>query len=322
MKGARVSRLRPIPYRRPPVFHSMANISDYLPAETMRKLETLSIRSRYVAEAAQSGAHRSKLKGQSVEFADRREYVKGDNLRHLDWKVFGRTEKFVIRQYEEETSLRVHIIMDASASMAYSGSRERGSKYDYCARMAAALAYLVTRQQDAVSLTIYDNEVRDRIPCRGGAGHLRLFVNRLASHQPQNVTNTGHALHSLAVQLSRRGLIVLMTDCFDDTEALFSAIAHFRKRMNDVVLLQVLDPVELDLSIHAVSEFEDLETGERLELDPAHSRAAYKAELQRFLDEIREKCGVMNVDYRLVSTVESFDDFIQQYLLERRRMAL
>jgi uncharacterized protein (DUF58 family) len=300
----------------------MANITEYLPAETMRKLESLSIRSRYVAEGAQSGGHRSKLKGQSVEFADRREYVKGDNLRHLDWKVFGRTEKFVIRQFEEETSLRVHIILDASASMAYTGSSDRVSKYDYCARMAAALAYLVTRQQDSVSLTIYDNEVRDRIPCRGGAGHLRLLVNRLAANQPQNVTNTGHALHSLAVQLSRRGLIVLMTDAFDDTEALFSAIAHFRKRMNDVVLLQVLDPVEMDLSINAVSEFEDLETGEKLELDPAHARKAYKAELQRFLDAIREKCGVMNVDYRLASTAEGFDDFIQQYLLERRRMAL
>jgi uncharacterized protein (DUF58 family) len=300
----------------------MANITDYLPAETMRKLESLSIRSRYVAQGAQSGAHRSKLKGQSVEFADRREYVKGDNLRHLDWKVFGRTEKFVIRQFEEETSLRVHIIVDASASMSYSGATERGSKYDYCARMAAALAYLVTKQQDSVSLTIYDNEVRDRIPCRGGAGHLRLLVNRLSANEPKNVTDTGHALHSLAVQLSRRGLIVLMSDCFDDTEAIFSAIAHFRKRMNDVVLIQVLDPVELDLSIHAVSEFEDLETGEKLELDPSHSRAAYKAELQKFLDSIREKCGVMNVDYRLASTAEGFDDFIQQYLLERRRMAL
>jgi uncharacterized protein (DUF58 family) len=300
----------------------MASITELLTPEAMRKLESLSIRSRYVAEGAQSGAHKSRLKGQSVEFADRREYVKGDNLRHLDWKVFGRTEKYFIRQFEEETSLRVHLLLDASASMGYSGAPDRPTKYDYCRRLAAALAYLVTRQQDSVSLSVYDSEVRDCLPCRSGARHLRLVVERLLANEPKNVTDTGHALHSLAGQFSRRGLIVLMSDCFDDPDAIFSAIAHFRKRMNDVVLLQVLDPVELELSLNTVSEFVDLETGERLELDPVYARKAYKEELQRFIDQIRERCGVMNVDYRLVSTVEGFDSFIQQYLQERRRMAL
>jgi uncharacterized protein (DUF58 family) len=300
----------------------MASISDFLTPEVLRKLESLAIRSRYVAEGAQSGGHKSKLKGQSVEFADRREYVKGDNLRHLDWKVFGRTEKYFIRQFEEETSLRVHILLDASASMGFSGGHDRPTKYEYCGRLAAALAYLVTRQQDSVSLTLYDSEIRDRLPCRGGARHLRLVVERLAANSPRNVTDTGHALHALAGQLSRRGLIVLMSDCFDSPEAIFSAIAHFRKRMNDVVLLQVLDPVELELSLETVSEFVDMETGERVEVDPAHARKAYKEELQRFIDGIKERCGVMNVDYRLVSTAEGFDDFIQQYLQDRRRMAL
>ncbi|MEK0445560.1 MAG: hypothetical protein RLZZ399_881 [Verrucomicrobiota bacterium] len=299
----------------------MANITDFLTPEALRKLESLAIRSRYVSEGAQSGAHKSKLKGQSVEFADRREYVKGDNLRHLDWKVFARTEKYFIRQFEEETSLRVHLLLDASRSMAF-GGQGRPHKYDYATRLCAALAYLVTKQQDSVSLTVYDQEVRDRLPCRNGARHLRTLVDRLAVNEPRNVTNTGKALHSLAEQLSRRGLIVIFSDCMDDPDGIFSAIAHFRKRMNDVVLLQILDPVELELSIDTVSEFVDMETGERLELDPAHARKAYKDELQRFIDGIRERCGVMNVDYRLVSTADGFDDFIQQYLIDRRRMAL
>jgi uncharacterized protein (DUF58 family) len=296
-------------------------ISDFLSAETMRKLETLAVRSRYVAEGGRAGAHKSPLKGQSVEFNDRRAYVKGDNLRHLDWKVFGRTERYVVRQYEEETSLRVHVVIDASASMSFAGG-ERPSKYLYACRLAAALGYIVSKQQDSIGLTVYDNTVREMVPTKAGPRHLRLFIERLAAHEPQQITDTGKALHALAEMLSRRGLVVLLTDCFDDPEAIFGALAHFRKKMHDVILLQILDPTELELDINRMAEFEDLETGEKLELDPTFARKAYKEELQRFIDQCREKCQLMNVDYRLVSTSESFEDFITQYLNERRRMSL
>jgi uncharacterized protein (DUF58 family) len=299
----------------------MASITDLLTPEAMKKLEQLAVRSRYVSEGSMSGGHRSPLKGQSVEFADRREYVKGDNLRSLDWKVFGRTERYYIRQFEEETSLRVHVILDGSGSMSY-GSSGRLTKYDYACRVAAALGYIVSKQQDSLGLTIYDNEVRDMVPARSGTRHLRLFVERLQAHKPQAVTDTGKALHALAGMLSRRGLIVLLTDCFDDPEAVFNALAHFRKRMHDVILLQILDPVELELSINSVAEFIDLETGEKLELDPVAARHAYKQELQKAIDRCREKCAVLNVDYRLVSTADSYEDFVHQYLLERRRMSL
>lgn len=299
----------------------MASITDLLTPEAMRKLEQLVVRSRYVSEGAMSGAHRSALKGQSVEFADRREYAKGDNLRHLDWKVFGRTERYYIRQFEEETSLRVHVVIDASGSMAY-GSEGQFTKFQYACRVAAALGYIVSKQQDSLGLTIYDNVVREMVPARGGPRHLRLFVERLNANEPRGVTDTGKALHALAEMISRRGLIVLMTDCFDDPDAVFNAIAHFRKKMHDVILLQILDPVELELSINRVAEFIDLETGEKLELDPTHARLAYKQELQNFIDQVRAKCAVMNVDYRLVSTAETFEDFVHQYLMDRRRMSL
>ncbi|HZJ14988.1 MAG TPA: DUF58 domain-containing protein [Chthoniobacteraceae bacterium] len=298
----------------------MPSITDLITPEAMRKLEQLVVRSRYVSEGAMSGAHKSPLKGQSVEFADRREYTKGDNLRHLDWKVFGRTERYYIRQFEEETCLRVHIIIDASGSMAY-GSGEL-TKYQYACRLAAALGYIVSKQQDSLGLTIYDNEVREMVPARGGTRHLRLFIERLGAHEPKNVTDTGKALHALAEMISRRGLIVLLTDCFDDSEALFNAIAHFRKKMHDVILMQILDPVELELSINSIAEFIDLETDEKLEIDPIAARQAYKEELQKAIDATREKCAVLNVDYRLVSTGESFEDFVHQYLMERRRMSL
>jgi uncharacterized protein (DUF58 family) len=299
----------------------MAGITDLLTAEAMRKLQTLVLRSRYVVEGFRAGVHPSPLKGASVEFADHRQYVKGDNLRNLDWKVFGRTERYYVKRFEEETSLRTHVVIDGSASMAY-GSAGRISKYEYACRIAAALGYIVNRQQDALGLTIFDEEIRVHVPARSGSRHLREFIERLTLHRPENPTDTGRSLHALAGMISRRGLIVLISDLFDNPEAIFRAIAHFRKKMHDVILLQVLDPCELDLSIDGVSEFIDMETGARLELDPAQARLAYRQELQKAIDECREKCAVLNVDYRLVSTAESFEEFIAHYLAERRRMSI
>jgi uncharacterized protein (DUF58 family) len=296
-------------------------IADFLTPEGMRKIERMVIRARSVVESSRSGMHESPLKGASVEFADHRQYVKGDNIRFIDWKVFGRTERYYVKQFEEETSLRVHVIIDGSGSMGF-GAEGRLTKYEYACRVAAALGYLVTKQQDSLGLTIYDNDIRQHVPSRSGTRHLRVFLERLAEHEPKNRTDTGHALHALAEMIYRRGLIVLMSDLFDDPEAVFQAVAHFRKKMHDVILLQVLDPVELELSINRVAEFIDMETGEKLELDPSSARLAYKQALQQAIDQARERCVLMNVDYRLVSTAETFEDFVHQYLAERRRMSL
>lgn len=296
-------------------------LSDYLTPEMMRKLDGFMLRSRYVVEGFQVGAHASPLKGASVEFNDYRQYVKGDNLRNLDWKVFGRTDRYYIKQFEEETNLRVQVIIDGSGSMGY-GSIGHRTKYTYACQIAAALGYIVSKERDSLGVTIYDNEVRQHIPARSGKRHLGVVLDRLAAHTPQHRTDTGQALHMLAEMVSRRGMIVLISDLFDDASAVFNALAHFRKKMHDVILLQVLDPVELDLSIDRMAEFIDMETGEKLEIDPSSARLAYKQELQKLIDECREKCSVLNVDYRLVSTDQSFEDFVHQYLMERRRMSL
>ena len=196
------------------------------------------------------------------------------------------------------------------------------SKFDYACRLAASFGYLVCKQQDSLGLTIYDNELRQEIPARSGMRHFRFILEKLAGHKADGRTDTGRALHSLAERSFRRGMIVLMSDLFDDPDAVFRAVAHFRKKMHDVILLQILDPAELELSFDRVAEFVDMETGEKLEIDPALARVAYKEELQKSIDACREKCAVMNVDYRLVSTAGSFEDFIHQYLAERRRMSL
>lgn len=299
----------------------MQGISDFLTPEAMRKLEALSLRSRTLVEGFRAGSHASPLKGASIEFADHRQYVKGDNLRNLDWKVFGRTERYFIKQFEEETNLRVYVLIDGSGSMGFC-SGEQLPKYEYACRIAASLGYIVSKQQDSLGLTIYDDEVREEIPARGGMRHFRLILERLATHRPARRTDTGRALHALAERTFRRGLIVVMSDLLDDPDAIFKAVAHFRKKLHDVILLQILDPAELTLSFERMAQFEDMETGEKLEIDPALARLAYQRELQKAIDEAREKCAVMNVDYRLVSTAESFEDFIHQYLTERRRMSL
>ena len=298
----------------------MAGIADFLTPEAMRKLESLALRSRFVVEGFRAGSHASPLKGASVEFADHRQYVKGDNLRNLDWKVFGRTERYYVKQFEEETNLRVHVIIDGSGSMGFRSGEL--SKFDYACRLAASFGYLVCKQQDSLGLTIYDNELRQEIPARSVMRHFRFILEKLAGHKADGRTDTGRALHSLAERSFRRGMIVLMSDLFDDPDAVFRAVAHFRKKMHDVILLQILDPAELELSFDRVAEFVDMETGEKLEIDPALARVAYKEELQKSIDACREKCAVMNVDYRLVSTAGSFEDFIHQYLAERRRMSL
>ncbi|MCG3147340.1 MAG: hypothetical protein PCFJNLEI_00779 [Verrucomicrobiae bacterium] len=296
-------------------------ISDFLTPEAMRKLDGFVLRSRYVVEGFQVGSHASPLKGASVEFNDYRQYVKGDNLRNLDWKVFGRTDRYYIKQFEEETNLRVQVIIDGSGSMGY-GSAGQKTKYEYACHVAAALGYIVSKERDSLGVTIYDNEVRQHVPARSGKRHLRVFLERLAGHTPKNRTDTGLALHALAEMISRRGMIVLLSDLFDDPPAVFNALAHFRKKMHDVILLQILDPVELDLAIDRMAEFIDMETGEKLEIDPSSARLAYKQELQKLIDQCREKCAVLNVDYRLVSTDQGFEDFVHQYLMERRRMSL
>ena len=300
----------------------ITGISDFLSPQAMRKLDMFDLRSRYVVEGFQAGMHSSPLKGSSVEFTDYRQYTKGDNLRNLDWKVFGKTDRYYIKQFEEETNLRVQVILDASGSMGYGSSVDGLTKYQYACRVASAFAYLVIKQQDSVGITVYDDKIRTHVPPRSGKRHLRVFLERLAENEPQNKTDTGKALHTLAEMISRRGLIVLMSDLFDDPQAVFNAVAHFRKKMHDVILFQILDPVELELSIDRMAEFIDMETGEKLELDPSSARLAYKQELQKFIDAARERCQVMNVDYRLVTTEQNFEDFIHQYLDERRRMSL
>ena len=297
----------------------MSGYTDFLSEETMRKLDGLMLGSRWTAEGGRAGHHNSVVKGASVEFRDHRDYVQGDSLRHLDWKVFGRSERYYIKQFQEETSLRVHLVLDASASMAFRHSG-RTTKFDFVRELAAAVAYLANRQQDSVGLVIYDDEVRHGLPAKGGSRHARHFLEALAAHQPGGRTDTGKALEALAGGMARRGLVFMCSDMLDSPEAVFRALAHFRRRGHDVILAHVLDPAELNLPFEGASDFIDMETGECLEADAAMVRRAYCEAVTTAIEGFRTRCGELRVDFRLVTTDCAPCDFLRDLLSDRKRL--
>jgi uncharacterized protein (DUF58 family) len=297
----------------------MSGFSDFLSPEAMRRLDRLALGSRWTAEGGRAGKHASVLKGASVEFRDHRDYVQGDSLRHLDWKVFGRSERYYIKQFQEETSLRVHLVLDASASMAFKHSGKT-TKFGFARELSASAVYLAHHQQDSVGLVIYDDEVRRWIPSKGGTRHVRHLLEALSSHEPGGRTDTGKALESLAEGMARRGLVLMMSDLLDDPEAVFRALAHFRRRGHDVVLVQVLDPAELDLPFDGVSDFIDMETGERLEADVAMVRRSYREAITAAIEGFRQRCGSLRVDFRTATTDRAPSDFLNELLSERKRL--
>jgi uncharacterized protein (DUF58 family) len=297
----------------------MASFSDFLTAETMRKLDHLVLGSRWTAEGGRAGRHSSVLKGASVEFRDHRDYVQGDSLRHLDWKLFGRSERYFIKQFQEETSLSVHFVLDASASMAFRHSGKL-TKYQFARELTAAGAYLAHHQQDSIGLVIYDDQVRRWLPTKGGNRHVRNFLEALGTNEPGGRTDTGKALEALAEGMARRGLVLMLSDLLDAPEAVFRALAHFRRRGHDVVLVQVLDPAELDLPFDGASDFIDMETGERLEADAALVRRAYCEAIGAAIDGFRARCGALRVDFRIATTDRTPSDFLNELLADRKRL--
>ncbi len=284
------------------------------PAEIAR-LGSLRLGSRFTVEGSMAGGHRSQLKGVSVEFADYRQYVPGDDPKHLDWRVYGRNERLYLRQYEEETSLRVHLLVDGSRSMAYASASI--SKYRYACICAAALAYITIHRQDTVGLALFDRKCEMVMPPRSGAEHLRVLCNQLAGHEPVNETDLAAPLHHLAEQAKRRGLVIIFSDLFDDVERLRSALAHFRRRRHDVIVYQILDRAELDFPFRDTGAFQDLETGELVVTSPKEIRNSYQSAMEAFLFQCRKVCAGLDVEHILALTDQAPVDLVLRHLHQR-----
>jgi uncharacterized protein (DUF58 family) len=296
----------------------MTNVSKRsLHPEVLKRIGRLEVRARHIVEGLLSGMHRSPYFGQSVEFLQHREYVAGDDLRRVDWKVWAKQDRLYLKQYEEDTNLRCCLLVDVSASMEYGSGPF--TKCDYAITLAAALAYLLLRQQDAVGCAVFDEGVRQTIPLRTSTGHLATIVRALEPTQPRDKTRLSDVLFRVAEIYPRRGMMVLISDMLAELEDARRGLRRLRQLGHDVLVLHVMDDDELDFPFAQPSRFEGLETSEQLTCNPRALRDGYLESLQRFLDALRHGCASDNVDYSLVRTSTPLDAALTEFLSRRQR---
>jgi uncharacterized protein (DUF58 family) len=291
----------------------------FLQPNTVAKLQNIELKARLVVEGFITGLHKSPYHGFSVEFAEHRQYRTGDEIRHIDWKVFGRTDKYYVKQFEEETNLRSMIALDSSTSMKYA-SKGNISKFEYASYLAAALSYLLIKQRDAVGLSLYDTKVSTFIPPSSRQSHIHNILKALDSTIPANQTGTARALDLLAERIRRRGLVVIISDFFDDPQSIVSALQHFRHKKHEVLVFQILDPREIDFKFGRNAVFKDMEIGDELTTQPYQIQKAYAQTMRDFISEIKKASQNANIDYNLIDTSEPFDKAMKEFIAKRNQM--
>lgn len=294
--------------------------SGVLDYNVLARIDSMQLLAKVVVEGFVLGLHRSPYRGFSVEFAEYRQYSPGDEVKHVDWKVYGKTDRYYIKQFEEETNLVCYLIVDASASMGYKSSPEGPTKLQYAARMAACLSYFMMRQRDAAGLVIFDTKIRTALPPRLRQTHLKHILAALETAEPGGETNISGPLHELAEGLKRRGLIILISDLLDEPEQVLSALQHFRFQGHEVIVFQVMDNGELQFPFTTMTEFTDLETGQKVMVSPEGMRPVYLEELRRFLGACEKGCAGIHADYALFDTAKPLELALSEYLHRRSRL--
>lgn len=294
----------------------MENSLKYLDPKVLNKIARLELRARLVVEGFLSGRHRSPYHGVSVEFAEHREYVPGDDLRHMDWKVYGKTDRHYIKRYEEETSLTCHLVVDGSQSMLYAG--EGGvSKYDYAATAAASLAYLILRQQDFAGLAVFDDKIRSFVPPSNNPAHLKTLANELSETESLPKTDLGMVLSEIATRIRQRGMVVLISDLFDKPENILKGLKKVRAKEMDIVVFHLLDEEEISFPFQRMYRFLGMEEMRALTADPRSLKAAYLQIFDEFTDTMRRGCLSQGIDYQLVNTSHLLDVVLTAFLAHR-----
>jgi uncharacterized protein (DUF58 family) len=292
-------------------------VPNYLDAYTLAQVRGLEVQARLVVEGYLAGMHRSPHYGFAVEFAQHREYAPGDDIKHIDWKVFGRTERYFLKQYEQDTNLVCWLLLDASQSMTYGSGPVR--KYDYAAMAAASLAYLIVQQSDSVGLAVFDAQVRRFLRPAGTPTHLKEVIRGLGDGPSSAPTRLGPVLHEIAGRARRRGLVMLFSDLFDDVPATLSGLQHLRYDRHDVVVFHVLDPAEEDFPFEQSTLFRGLEVPAELLTDPRGVRDGYFRELHAFRDALGRGCRKLNVDLVPLRTDRSLGLTLARYLAHRMK---
>lgn len=319
----------------------------YLIPGVVARLSNMELRAKLVVEGFMSGLHKSPYHGFSVEFAEHRQYIPGDDLKFMDWKIFARTERYYIKQFEEETNLKSYILLDISKSMDFSSqsgnsiknrsknlfskvlnrsfesSKESDrviTKLEYASYLAASLSYLMLMQRDAISLTTYDVKRQNYIPPRATPSNLRMILNTLASVKPSNQTGTAASLNEIASGIKRRGLVIVLSDLFDEPEEVVKALKHFRFMNNEVIVFQILDPMEMNFLEGNPVTLIDMETKEEMYSQPFAIQKAYKETIKEFLENYKKKLKNNGIDYEVLSTETPFDKALLSYLGKRAKL--
>ena len=281
-------------------------------------LDSLSMRAKMVVEGYIIGQHRSPYHGFSVEFAEHRSYEPGDEVRHIDWKLYGKTNRLYIKRYEEETNLRAHLILDTSKSMNYTSGKV--SKLQYGSYLLAALSYLMIRQQDAAGVVLFDESIRSFIPPKSNPSHLNTLLNVLDVNTPGTDTKIEPVLHEMAERIKKRGLVIIISDLFDEPDNIINGLKHFRHSKQEVILFHILDRNELEFDFNSRTKFVDMESGEELITDPWHVKNDYKNLIENLQDYYKTQCRLNLIDYVPLFTDDSLDKGLNEYFNKRQKL--
>ena len=293
----------------------------FLDPKVIEKIKRLDVRARLVVDGFITGMHKSPYHGFAVEFASHREYVPGDEIKHIDWKVWSKTDRLYIKEYEEETNLRCTIVMDCSKSMAYGEDGADGmGKFDYAATLSACLAYLLQHQADKVGLVMFDTAIRRNLPASTNPAHMKLLLHELDAAKPDEKTDVGDVFHRLADQIGKRGLVVLVSDLFVDPSQLLQSLRHFRHRRHEVVVFHVMHDHELTFPFQDNTLFRGLEDELELLTEPRALRKSYLEAVDRFKTEVRRACATAGADYVPLSSKDPLDAALSSYLAFRQRV--
>lgn len=296
----------------------MESYRRFLLPEVVSKLKRMDLKARLVVEGFLTGLHRSPYRGFSVEFTDYRPYMPGDEPKRIDWKIYGKTDRYYVKEFEEETNLKAYLLLDASGSMGYSSKGL--SKLEYSSYLCASLSYLLLKQQDSVGLVVFDHSIRKYIPPRSTYTHLHVLLKELDGIRPGGETSLSGTFHELAGRIKRRGLIIVCSDLFDDPEEVLLGLKHFRHKKHEVICFQVLDNWERDFPFNRAYLFKDMETGEELPVEPRQVGEDYRIRMSRFLDQYRRRLRENLIDWVPLSTHTPFDAALFSYLAKRKRL--
>jgi len=291
----------------------------FLDPGVISRLKTLELKARMVVDGFKVGLHRSPYHGFSVEFSEHRPYMQGDALKNVDWKVFAKSEKYYIKQFEEETNLISHIFVDASKSMQFKHSG-KVSKLDYATILAAALAYVMIDQQDSVGLAIYSDRIHSYFPPKSNRVYLKTLLSALNQIQPGGTTTTSKCLDSVAEKIKKRGLTIIISDFFDDMDSILTALKHIHYKKNEVIVFQILDPIERSFGFDRDSVFVDLESGEQITTQPHQIQRAYQEAMSEYLNKLKTECLNFGIEYNLIDTSQPFDKALMSYFAKRSRL--